>query len=50
MVADFLESLLKKDWQNIKMRYLKSTMRFFVQIFFEFTVWLLCLFMHELVT
>ncbi|CAI5722377.1 unnamed protein product [Peronospora destructor] len=32
--ANFLASLLKKNWQSIKVLYLKSTMGFSVQIFF----------------
>ncbi|CAI5731878.1 unnamed protein product [Peronospora destructor] len=34
LAANFLASLLKKNWQNIKVLYLKSTMGPSVQIFF----------------
>ncbi|OWZ18020.1 60S ribosomal protein L10a-1 [Phytophthora megakarya] len=34
LAANFLASLLKKNWQNIKVLYLKSTMGPAVQIFF----------------
>ena len=34
LAANFLASLLKKNWQNIKVMYIKSTMGPCFQIFF----------------
>eukprot|EP00353_Schmidingerella_taraikaensis_P006988 CAMPEP_0185572444 /NCGR_PEP_ID=MMETSP0434-20130131/4373_1 /TAXON_ID=626734 ORGANISM="Favella taraikaensis, Strain Fe Narragansett Bay" /NCGR_SAMPLE_ID=MMETSP0434 /ASSEMBLY_ACC=CAM_ASM_000379 /LENGTH=45 /DNA_ID= /DNA_START= /DNA_END= /DNA_ORIENTATION= len=34
LAANFLASLLKKNWQNIKVMYIKSTMGPAQQIFF----------------